>query len=116
MKITSATAGLPPNDATNTATTYSAKTNNKNQPKKITAALNSAMPAGMTLTVDLVAPSGAVDDGVVTLDATAREVVGNITNTNTFTGQISYALSASPAAGVVLSQSRIVTFTLTSWP
>jgi hypothetical protein len=115
MKITSATAGLPPNDALNTATTYSVK-GKANKSYKITVALNANMPAGMTLTIDLVPPAGAVDDGVVTLSTTAREVVGNITNTTTFTGQITYDLAATPAAGVVTSQSRIVTFTLTTWP
>src|ERR1043165_9473869 len=74
MKITSATAGLPPNDATNTATTYSAKTNNKNPPKEDPGGVNPAHPAWNALTGDLGAPGGAGDDGVFTLDATAREV------------------------------------------
>ena len=115
MKITSATAGFPPNDAVNSATTYTVK-GKANKSYKIMLSLNSNMPAGMTLTADFVAPAGAVDDGVVTLSTTAREVVGNITNTTNFTGAITYTLSATPAAGVVLSQSRTVTLTLTTWP
>jgi len=115
MKITTATAGLPPNNAVNSATTYTVK-GKANKAYKIMVSLNANMPAGMALTIDMVAPAGAVDDGVVTLSTTAREVVGNITNTNNFTGAITYTLSATPAAGVVTSQSRTVTLTLTTWP
>lgn len=116
MKITSASAGLPPNSVTEATTTYSVTTNNKNKQKKITAQLNTAMPAGMSLTATMVAPTGATSDGTVTLDATARELVGDITNTTKLTNSITYVLSATPAAGVVTSQSRTVTFTLASWP
>jgi len=115
LKITTATAGLPPNDALNSVTTYTVKGKN-NRAYKIMVGLNANMPAGMTLTMAMVAPAGAVDDGVVTLSTTARELVGNITNTTNFTGAITYTLSATPAAGVVTSQSRTVTLTLTTWP
>jgi hypothetical protein len=117
MKITTATAGLPPNSITNAITTYTVKTNKATKPKKITAQLNSAMPVGMTLTITLVAPSSpATSDGTVTLDATARELVGDITNTTVQTKGITYVISATAAAGVVTSQTRTVTFTLVSWP
>lgn len=116
MKITTATAGLAPNSITNAVTTYKVKTNNATKPKKITAALNSVMPVGMTLKITLVAPAGATSDGTVTLDATARELVGNITNTVNATNSITYVISATPAAGVVTSQTRTVTFTLATWP
>ena len=116
MSITSATAGFPPDFLTNAITTYTAKAKQANRPQKITGQLNAAMPVGMTLTVTLVATTGATSDGTVTLDATARELVGNITNTANETHGITYVLSATAAAGVVLSQSRTVTFTITAWP
>ena len=117
MKITTATAGFPPNSASDATTTYSVKAKFATTPMKITASLNSVMPAGMTLTILLVAPtSPATSDGTVTLDATSRELVGDITNTLLQTNIITYTLSATAAAGVVTSQSRIVTFTLATWP
>jgi hypothetical protein len=70
----------------------------------------------MTLTVTMTAPTGATSMGAVTLDATARDLVGNITNTANETEQITYVLSATAAAGVVTAQSRTVTFTIASWP
>lgn len=113
MKITTATAGFPPNSATDILTTYSCKTNGS---KKITGQLSSIMPAGMTLTVNLVAVPGATSQGTVTLDATARDLVINITNNQLQTAGITYVLSATAAAGVVTSQSRIVTFTIVNYP
>jgi hypothetical protein len=117
MKITTATAGFPPNSATDATTTYSVKAKFSTSPQKILASLSSIMPAGMTLTIFLVAPSTpATSDGTVTLDATQRELVGNIANTILETNTITYTLSATAAAGVVTSQSRIVTLTLVAWP
>ena len=117
MKITTATPGFPPNSATDATTTYSVNAKNGVTPLKIVASLSSVMPPGMTLTVALVAPSlPATSNGAVALDATQRQVVGDITNSISQTNTITYTLSATVAAGVVTSQSRIVTFTLLSWP
>lgn len=117
MKITTATAGFPPNSATDATTTYSVKAKFSTSPQKILASISSVMPAGMTLTVDLVAPSApATSNGAVTLGTSPLQVVGDITNTVLQTKTITYTLSATAAAGVVTSQSRIVTFTLVAWP
>jgi hypothetical protein len=116
MKVTTATAGFAPDAITNAVTTYTAKAKKATNPQKITGALNAVMPVGMTLTINLVPTTGATSDGTVTLDATTRELVGNITNTSNETHGITYVISATPAAGVVLSQTRTVTFTITTWP
>jgi hypothetical protein len=113
MKITTATAGFPPNSASDISTTYSCKTNGT---KKITGQLSSVMPPGMTLTITLVAVPGATSQGAVPLDATARDLVISITNNQSQTAGITYVLSATAAAGVVTSQSRIVTFTIVNYP
>src|ERR1044071_4697886 len=63
MAITTAVAGFPPTAATNTGTTYTVK-GKANKSYKIMVSLTSNMPAGVTLTIDLVAPAAAVDDGV----------------------------------------------------
>ena len=115
MRISTATAGLAPNAVSNAVTTYSVSAKNKANPVKVMGSLNSVMPPGMTLTIDLAPTTGATDPGIVTLDATARELMGNITNGAVLVRSITYTLSATPAAGVV-SGSRIVTFTLLAWP
>lgn len=83
---------------------------------EITAQINAAMPAGVTLTVDLAAPSGATSQGPVALAIAARPVVTNISTTFTSNITITYELSATPAAGVVPVQSRTVTFTIVATP
>jgi hypothetical protein len=115
MVINAAVAGLPPTPTTSTVTTYVIK-GKKNKSYGITGRLNAVMPPGVTLTVTMTAPTGATSMGAVTLDATARDLVGNITNTANETEQITYVLSATAAAGVVTAQSRTVTFTIASWP
>jgi hypothetical protein len=116
LRITTAVAGSDPTAVASSGLQYSVKAFNKNKPLKIMVSLNSATPPGVTLTLDMVAPAGAVDDGTVTLDATARELVGNITNTNAATLGMTYTLSATAAAGVVPYSPRTVTFTLIAWP
>jgi hypothetical protein len=117
MNITTAAgAGFGPTSVVNSVTTYTAKVKKANQPQKVTAQLSAAMPANVTLTIDMVPTSGGVDFGVVTLDATARDVIGNITNIANETHAITYTLSATVTAGVITSQSRIVTLTITAYP
>jgi hypothetical protein len=116
MRINAAIAGQLPTDDQELSTTYTVKAQNKKSPLKIMARLNVAMPPGVTLTIEMQAPSGAVGNGPVTLDATDREIVGSIDNNKAQTRSITYTLSATPAAGVVAPQSRTVIFTLTDWP
>lgn len=116
MVINTAVAGMEPASVTNGTTTYSVRAGNRNNPQKITGRLNSPMPAGMTLTVNMAATTQATSLGTVTLDATARDLVGNIVHTNLRSASITYVIAATPAAGVVPPQSRTVTFTLTAWP
>lgn len=116
LVINTAIAGQPPTTDGDNTTTYTVKAQNKNRPLKITGRLNTAMPPGVTLTINMLAPTGATSNGTVTLDATARDLVGEIDNTNAQTRGISYTLSATAAAGVVPPQSRTVTLTLTAWP
>jgi hypothetical protein len=111
LRITTAIAGSPPTAVSNNATTYSV-TNLLVLPKKITAQLNSDMPAGVTLKITLAAPAGATSLGPVTLTTTAQDVVQNI-GVGTFSNlTITYQLSATTAAGVVAAASKTVTLTL----
>ncbi len=115
MTVSVATAGSQPNAVSDNSTTYSALTVLL-APKKITAQVNSNMPTGVTLTITLAATTGAISAGAVALDAVARDVVTNLTNTLLETKGITYRLSATVAAGVVLIASRTVTLTLTAYP
>ena len=112
LTISTATAGSEPSDATNTATTYAVTTNESS--KKITGALDSDMPAGVTLKVQLAAPTGGSSAGEVTLSGTAADLVTGITKKAEGAKTISYKLQTTVAAGVISSASRTVTFTLSS--
>lgn len=115
LRVNSAAAGFEPNPVTGTATiTVAAQKANK--PQQVTAQLNAPMPAGLTLTLEMTAPTGATSSGTVTLDATARALMGNITNTTPETETLTYTFTATTAAGVVAADSRTVTFTILSWP
>jgi hypothetical protein len=112
MTITSAIAGSDPTSISNSSTTYTAVVV---IPSHITAALGSNMPSGVTLTISLAVAAGATSSGPVALDVTARNVVTNVTATQ-ITQAITYNLSALASAGVIASQTRIVTLTLVTGP
>jgi hypothetical protein len=115
MTISGAIAGSQPLTLTNNATTYTVSAL-PTAPKKITAQINTSMPAGVILTVLLVPPSGATNAGRVALDNIARDVVSNITNALPQARIIEYQLSATVSAGVIPSSTRTVTFTLVNYP
>jgi hypothetical protein len=114
MNITSIPLGQPSASVTNSATTYSVTTNEAD--KKITAALSAVMPTGVTLSINLVAPSTGVSSGTVVLGTTAANVVTSIDAVNQSGLTITYTLTALATAGEVASQSRVVTFTVTDGP
>ena len=71
---------------------------------KITGEINTAMPANTALRVMLAAPTGATSVGMVTLSATAQNLVTGIANLTSENGLgISYEFDASVSAGVVSS-------------
>jgi hypothetical protein len=110
LVINTATAGSNPTSA-NAAGTWAVTTNQTNQ--KITASIGSAMPAGLTLNVMLTAPAGATSFGG-NLSTTAVDLVTGIAQLAQNGLAVSYTLSATPAAGVVASTTRTVTYTITN--
>ncbi len=114
MIVSTATAGSQPDQVTNALTSYNITTNGTS--KKVTGAIDSAMPAGVTLTINLAAPTGATSAGDVSLTATAQNLVTAITQRAEATKTITYKLSATVAAGTVASASRTVTLTVTDGP
>ena len=110
LTISTATAGSAPTAATASAS-WAVTTNHSNA--KVTAKLYSDMPAGLTLTVNMAAPSGGTSLGATELTSTSVDVVTGITQKAEAGLSIGYGLSATTAAGVVGSTSRTVTFTIT---
>jgi hypothetical protein len=110
LVINTATAGSNPTDATAGAT-WAVTTNQTNM--KVTASIGSAMPAGLTLSVDLTAPAGASSTASA-LSTTAVDLVTGINQLAQNGLAVSYTLQATPAAGVVASTTRTVTYTITS--
>ena len=115
FRVTLAVAGFEPNPVIRTST-VSVRATKSNKPQQVLVSLNAAMPAGLSMTLGMTTPSGATDPGPVTLDATARALMTDISNTTFETETLTYTFAATAAAGVVAVQSRTVTFTITAWP
>ena len=111
LTINAAVAGNAPTSASNATATWAVTTNQSNA--KITASLSSAMPAGLTLSANLGAPTGASSNGLTALGVAAVDLVTSITKLAEGTLTVTYQLDATVAAGVVASQSRTVTYTIT---
>lgn len=112
LVVNAATAGGAPVAATDSTTTYSVTTNQTG--KKITAGIDTAMPTGTTLTVQLESLLAASAGSVDISNATAGSVVDVVTALSTGTDSaqaISYTFSATAAAGTV-SGTKTVTFTI----
>lgn len=111
LVINSATAGSAPTSATSAVATWAVTTNQTGS--KITASINAAMPAGLTLSANLAAPAGATSLGLTALSTVAVDLVTGITKLAASALGVTYQLDATAAAGVVASQSRTVTYTIT---
>jgi hypothetical protein len=110
--VSSATAGSAPTDATDSSS-YAITTNCADNAKKLTVALNSAMPSGLTLKLTVAPPTGATGAGQLTLTASAQDAVTVIDAGNQSGLALDFVLSATAAAGVVSSAEKTLTLTLT---
>jgi hypothetical protein len=108
--INAAVAGAAPTSVNNDATTYAITTNETG--RKITGAIGTAMPAGVTLTANLTAPTGGSSTGAVTLTTVAQDLVTGISTLNESGKGITFDLSATSAAGVVASANTTLTLTI----
>ena len=109
--ISAALPGSNPTPATDSSTTYAITTNGTN--KRITAAINEPMPTGLTLKVNLEAPSVGSSAGDVILSTIAASVVTGISQVADSSSTITYTLEATAQAAEVSSGTKTVTFTLT---
>ena len=111
LTITTATAGSAPTSVTDASATWAVTTNQSGA--KITASIATAMPSGLTLSASLAAPAGASSASYLSLSTTAVDLVTGITKLAQSALGVSYQLDATPAAGVVTSATRVVTYTIT---
>lgn len=111
LTVTTAAAGAAPSSVTNATATWAVTTNQSGA--KITASIPTNLPAGVTLSSSLAAPTGATSAGFKALSTVATDVVTGITKVAQSLMVVTYRLDATAAAGVVTSQSRTVTYTIT---
>ena len=111
LVINSSNSGSAPSSATSAGHTWAVTTNQTGA--KVTASIGSDMPAGLTLSAVLSAPSGANSAGLKALSTTPVDVVTAISKLNASGLGLSYQLDATAAAGVVPSTTRVVTYTIT---
>lgn len=112
VTVNTATAGSAPDPAIDASSTYAITTNQTN--RKITGAIDSNMPSGVTLSVTLAAPAGATSTGKQPLSTVAVDLVTGISTLNESGKTITYELSATAEAGVVAPATKTVTLTITA--
>lgn len=110
LMISTATAGSQPDSVNDSTTTYNITTNETSQ--VITGAIDVAMPTGLTLSVNLSAPTGGSSQGAVALTTTAQNLVTGISNVAESSLGITYTLAGTVSAAPAASTNRTLTLTL----
>jgi hypothetical protein len=110
LTVTTATAGSQPTAVTDGTSTWAITTNQTGA--KISASIPTAMPTGLTLSVNLAPPTGASSAGMTAVGTVAVDLVTAITKLAESGLTATYQLSATTAAGVVTSSTKVVTYTI----
>jgi len=114
LTINDATPGGEPVAVSNSATTYSI-THNGSSAGKITASINTALPAGIKLELTLASSIGSSKGKKdISSATTAVDVVDNIGLGKDAAQTITYDFSATTAAGVFASTTKAVTLTVSN--
>jgi hypothetical protein len=111
LTVNSAVAGANPDQAS-ASTTYDITTNCAANAKKITAAINTDMASGLTLKVNMTAPTGGTSAGAVTLSSVAANAVTAIDAVAESNITVGFTLDATAGAGVVAAASKTCTLTI----
>ena len=111
LAISTATAGSAPTSAFDASASWAVTTNQSGA--KIVASISTLMPSGLTLSASLVAPAGASSASFQALGITAVELVTGIGKLAQSALGVTYRMDATPAANLVSSASRVVTYTIT---
>ena len=110
LTITTAVAGSAPTSVTDASSSWAVTTNQTGA--TVSASIASNMPAGLTLSVNLVAPTGATSASYQTLTSTPIALVTGVTKQAQGGMGATYKLDATLAAGVIASATRVVTYTI----
>ncbi len=110
LQVHAATAGQDPDEVSDSSKTYAITTNGAS--KKITGALDSAMPTDTTLKINVAAPSVGMSLGDVALTASAQNLVTGLSKVKGSSLGITFKLSALVTAGVVSAVDKTVTLTV----
>ena len=110
LTITTAVAGSAPTSVTDASSAWAVTTNQTGA--KISASIPSNMPAGLTLSANLAAPTGATSASFQSLSTVSVDLVTAITKLAQGSLTATYKLDATAAAGVVASATRLVTYTI----
>ncbi|MEP6999963.1 MAG: hypothetical protein ABI969_05765 [bacterium] len=110
LTITTAVAGSAPTSVTDASSTWAVTCNQTGA--KISANIPLAMPAGLTLSANLAAPAGATSASYQALGTVAVDLVTGITKLAQGSLAATYKLDATAVAGVVTTQTRVVTYTI----
>ena len=108
--VHSAIPGSGPSSASDSSTSYTISTNNSG--RKITGVLNSNMPTGVTFSVNLQAPTGAVSSGLTALSAAEAILVTGISNSSEGNLTITYTLTVDASAAPTIGSVNAVTYTI----
>lgn len=112
--VRSATARNVPTSASVSGTTWAITTNEANQ--KVVGAIDSPMPAGLSLAVSLGAPAGAASRGSAALGVASVDLVTGLSSVSASALPMVYTLNSSASASALASGggTRRVTYTITS--
>lgn len=105
--VGTAIAGSQPQPAVDGSTVYSVTASSG---EKITAYIDQAMPAGVTLEISLAGPAGSVSAGPVVLTTVPQDLVCLLPAGTSSGLSITYTLRATVSAGVVSPRWRTVSF------
>lgn len=112
MMISTATAGFSPNSVQNSSTTYSIQTSILG--RSIVGQIGTAMPVGLTLSLNLQAPLGGTSLGSVALSTAPKNLVTGLPLLSLLQIglQMTYTLSATVQAAPLSLSSVVVTLTI----
>jgi hypothetical protein len=113
LTVIGAMPGSDPTQVSDSAT-YDISTNCAADAKKVTAEIDSAMPSGLTLKINMTAPTGATSAGAVTLSDTPADALTAIDAVSESNINMDFTLDATAEAGVVAAASKTCTLTLTA--
>lgn len=111
LTVSTAVPGNPPSICVDSTTTYAITTNCAG--RKITGALDSSLPVGVSLGAELAAPTNATSSGSVDLTTTPQNLVTGISNIAEGGLTIAYCLCTTVDASQTAGATTTVTYTIT---